>query len=420
MDSEPIANLENQAEAKRIGVLLEKNKEALGNFDLVPVGKIGYILQSERQKPMAGNDWVFFDYDDTLVATTEVKEKRLELYRAYLEKLGVQITEDQISKIVEMTDKFSRWEENKGEGELYHANTHMAALQWVTNTVREKQDKIEEAIIDLQTSLDRIKTQLTQDQQPQEPDPFYFRPKDKKFILRGTDKMWSKDIENIFMQTMINPPQYEETIEAAKETGQPRSSIHRTNLGIFTYGDPYYQLLKVIELMKQYPDFAISQIWVTRAPKGDFIVQTVKEKATSKFEQDYVPAGLEDYPGEGIAYGSGYVLGQTEHVIVMLDDNPRELSSILSSNDYLKESTKSQFVVVRSKRAGTKEQNREWQVNTPYGELDFTSRSFLPRDISNTFLINRYLNVKSRLGEQHPNTLRLQNELSTRGITLEK
>lgn len=231
--------------------------------------------------------------------------------------------------------------------------------------------------------------------------------------------MWSKDIEDIFIQTMINPPQYEETIEAAKETGRPSTSIDRTNLGIFTYGDPYYQLLKVFELMKQHPDFAISQIWLTRAPKGDFVVQAVKEKSTTKFEQDYVPAELEDYPGEGIAYGSSYVLGQTEHVIVMLDDNPKELSSILSSNDYLKENTKSQFVVVRSKRAGTKEQNREWQVNTLYGELDFTSRSFLPRDISNTFLINRYLNVKSRLGEQHPNTLRLQNELQARGVSLE-
>lgn len=417
MDSEPIANLENQTETKRIGVLLEKNKEALGNFDLVPVGKIGYILQSERQKPMAGNDWVFFDYDDTLVATTEVKERRLELYRAYIENLGVQITEDQTSKIVEMTDKFSRWEENKGEGKLYHANTHMATLQWATNTVREKQDKIDEAIIDLQTSLDRIKTQLTQDHRPQETDPFYFRPKDKKFILRGTDKMWSKDMEDIFRQTMINPPQYPETIEAAKETGYPRTSIHRTNIGIFTYGDPYYQLLKVFELMKQHSDFTISQIWLTRGPKGDFIVETVKTKATSKLEQDYVSAELEEYPGEGLAYGSGYALGQTEHVVVMMDDNPKELSSILSANNYLKENTKSSFVVVRSKKAGTKEQNREWQVNTPYGELDFTSRSFLSRDISNTFLINRYLNIKARLGEQHPNTLRLQNELKSRGVT---
>lgn len=418
METGQSINLENRTEAKRIGVLLEKNKEVLGNFDIVPVGKMGYVLQSEKQKPMAGNDWVFLDYDDTLVATTEVKEKRLELYRVYLEKVGLQMTEAQASKIVEITDNFSRWEESNGEGKLYHANSHMVALQWATNSVRETQNKIDETITDLQTQLGRIKTQLTQDQQPQETDPFYFRPVDKKFILRGTDKMWSKDMEDIFMQTMINPPQYSETIEAAKETGHPSTSIHRTNIGIFTYGDPYYQLLKVFELMKQHPDFSISQIWLTRSPKGDFIVETVKTKATNGLVQEYVSAELEEYPGEGLAYGSGHVLGRTEHVVVMMDDNPKELSSILSANDYLKENTKATFVVVRSKRAGTKEQNREWQVNTPYGELDFVSHSLLPRDISNTFLINRYLIVKSNLGDLHPNTLRLQNELNTRGVKI--
>lgn len=418
MDNEPTVNLENQTEAKRIGVLLGKYKEVLGNFDLVSVGKIGYILQSQRQRPMAGNDWVFFDYDDTLVATTEVKIRRSELYRAYLKKLGIQITDDHADKIVEMTDKFSRWEENKGEGEIYHSSTHLAALQWVTRTIKESQDKTDETTVDLQGHLDRIKTQLTHDQESQENDPFYFSSKDKKFTLRGADKMWSKDMEDIFLQTMINPSQYTETIEAAKITGQPHDSIHRMNLGVFTYGDPYYQLLKVFELMKQHSELAISQIWLTRGPKGDFIIETVKTKATSKLEQDYIPEELEEYPGEGLAYGSGYVLGQTEHAVVMMDDSPKELSSILSANNYLKENTKCSFVVVRSKRAGSKEQYREWQVNTPYGEIDFTSHSFLPRDISNILLINRYLNIKSRLGEEDPRVLRLKNELKVRGITV--
>jgi len=134
MDNEPIVNFENQVETKRINALLRKYREHLGGFDIVSVGNAGYILQAEQQKPMAGNDWVFFDYDDTLVATTEVKQRRLELYRAYLEKLGIQMTEEQATKVVEMADKFSRWEENEGEGKLYHANTHIAILQWATNT----------------------------------------------------------------------------------------------------------------------------------------------------------------------------------------------------------------------------------------------------------------------------------------------
>jgi hypothetical protein len=370
---------------------------------------------------------VFFDYDDTLVATTEVKGKRLEMYKAYLKTQGIAIADEQATNIMSITDKFSRWEENEGEGKLYHANVHMGALQWATNVVKENPDKAREVITDLQKKLDRIKSQLTSEQLPQEDDPFYFRPKDKKFILRGINKRWSKLIEDIFTQTMINPPQYEETIQAAKQTGKPYDSIHRTNLGVFTYGDPYYQLHKVFELMKQHPDFPISQIWLTRVPKGDFIVQAVKETATTNLEQDYVPADLEDYPGGGIASGSGYVLGQTDHVIVMLDDNPRELFSILKSNDYLRENTKSQFIVVRSKRDRTKALNTEWQVSTPYGELDFTQEQPLrPSDISNIFLINIYLSVKSRLERDNSSYIlglqneSLQKELRARGITLEE
>lgn len=418
MDNEPKLNLENQTEVKRINVLLEKNKDLLGDFDLVPVGEVGYILQSSKQRPMAGNDWVLFDYDDTLVATTEVKKERLKLYKEYLEEQNIQVTEDQASTILNITDKFSRWEEKPGEGKLYHANSHMAVLQWATNIVRESKNDLSTTMLGLEEKLNKIKNELSQEAKPEKDDPFYFHPETKKLVLRSLDKMWSKGIEDIFLKSMINPPQYKETIEAVKTTSHPNDSIHRTNVGVFTYGDPYYQLLKVFELMKQHPDFSISQIWLTRVPKGDFIVEAVKEKTTSKFKQDYVPSNLEEDPGEGISYGSGYVLGQTDHVVVMLDDNPKELTSILSANSYLKENTKSEFVVVRSKRSGTKEEKRDWNVSTRYGELDFVNNSFLPNDISNTFIINRYLSVKSRLGENHPNTQRLYGEIKSRGITL--
>jgi hypothetical protein len=416
MDKEPIPFPETQIETKRLAVLIDKYKKEIGGFDIVPVGNAGYILQSSRQKPMAGNDWVLFDYDDTLVATTEVKKKRLELYCAYIEKLGIDLTDVQAKNVVEMTDKFSRWEDEADKGNIYHANVHMAALQWATNSIRESQEGPEETIDGISNQLKRIKTQQTQDQQPEETDPFYFRPKDKKFILRGADKMWSKGIEDIFMQTMINPPQYDETIEAVKDTGQPRSSIHRINTGIFTYGDPYYQLLKVFELIKKHPDFAFSQIWLTRVPKGEFVLKTVEENATSGLEQDYVPPYLEEYPGEGMSGGSGYILGPGNHVIVMMDDSPKELESIVSTNMFLFNKTGAQFVTVRSKRAGTKEADKSWQVVTKNGELDFSSREISAKIISDTFLINRYLAVKRKLGDSHPNTIRLKTELTSRGV----
>ncbi len=265
--------------------------------------------------------------------------------------------------------------------------------------------------------LDAIKLQLSQDLPKNEGDPFYFNRESKKLVMRGINNMWSKEVEQIFMNTMINPPQYDETIQGAIEAGKPRTSIHRTNLGIFTYGDPYYQLLKTFELLTQHPDLAISQIWLTRRPKGDFIIQTAETRATQGLEQDYVPAELEDYEGEGMSYGSGYVLSQANHVITMLDDDPKQLSAILASNEFLEKKTGAQFVVIRSIRANTKEQHKEWQVSTQYGELDFTSRTFLPNDIHTVILINRFINTRSRFGAEHQNTVRLWEQLRQRGIS---
>jgi hypothetical protein len=419
MDPEQNTNSEQQIEEKRIRRLIEKYKQKTGDFDIVSIGSSGYILQSKLQRPMAGNDWVFFDLDDTLVAYTEVKKRRLELYETYLKKSNINIPSELASNVLEITDKFSRWEEHEGEGKMYHANAHMNVLQWATNLLRNNKVPPEESLSTIRTDLDRIKNQLMEEGEQVKTDPFYFRHSDRRFTLRSAGNMWSKDIEDIFTGSMISPPVYQETMAAAIETGSPRQSVNRTNIGIFTYGDPYFQLLKVLELMEQQPDFPISQIWLSQSPKGDFIVDLAKSGATAKLDLDYLPAELEEYPGEGISGTSGEVLGHENHVIVMMDDNPKELSSILLANSYLREHTGAEFVVVRSKRPETKESRRDWQVNTPYGELDFTSGSLLPQDISNTFLINRFLTTKSRLGPDHPNTKYLEEQMQRRGIKLE-
>ncbi len=391
MKKEIKTNSKQNSEIKKIKAVLKKYQAALGDFDIVPVGKAGYILQSKRQKHMAGNDWVFFDYDDTLAGTNEVKSKRLELYKQHTQDLGIQLTIEQADKIINITDKFMRWEENPGEGEIYHIGSHMLALQWATNTVKETKGDIDEAILNLESRLDRMKLSLTQTQKPHPSDPFHFSVKDKQFINRGLVKKWSKEIDTIIMQTIVNPPHYTETIKAAKHIGQAEDTIHKANIGIFTYGNPDFQLLKVFELLIKHPDFAVSQIWLTRRPKKDFIMEIIKTETSSMHKQD--------------------------HVIILIDDSPKELSHILSLNDYLSENTKVSFRPIRSIRAGTKYQYHEWQVKTPFSQLDFISQSYAPEDILNTILANRYLGIKSKLGKHHPKTKKLQDHLIANGIT---
>lgn len=423
----PSSNLEplplNEApDLRRISNLTEQYKDRLGEFEILPVGQAGFLVQSKKQLPMAGNDWFFFDYDDTLRGTSEVKSKRLELYKDYAQSQGIEVDDSLLEKIMADTDKFSRWEDTEGGGSTYHANTHLSALHWATEKLKASDaDDQDKTIQEIDQTIQRIKGELDEETAPLADDPFLFR--DKKFVLRsniwfqnGQLTPWSKELGDLFMQTMINPPDYPETIQAVREVGGPRDSIHRTNIGVFTYGDPYYQLLKVFELMEKNPDLPINQLWLTRVPKGKFIDELIKTKATQKVDMQYAQPTLGgDSLEEDMSMGSGYPLGEFSHFIVIMDDNPKELNSIRSANELFAENTGAKFVVVRSRRNGTKESEKEWVMDTPYGEVDFRDKEFTGKDVALILQTNRYLSYKAQYGEESPRVQAMANTLRELG-----
>lgn len=415
MHKERDQDFEQQLEEKKLQSLIEKYRDRLGGFDLVRVENAGYILQSQRQKPMAGGDWIFFDLDDTLIAYSAAKGDRLQQYTDYLLETGIELSEAQAEKILKLTDAFSRWEEDSRTGKLYHANSHMLALQWATQLLGGSSN-YDETIALIELELARMKGSLSEPNDSKATDPFTLSSETRKLSLNGLQHLWSKKIESIFMGTTVNPSSYDVVLQAGIAAGTPNDSIHRTNAGVFTYGDPYFQLLKTFELLEKNPDLALSQIWLSKIPKGAFIVETAKQGATQAFPQDYVPTELEEYPGEGISYGSGYVLGNAHHTILMVDDDPRQLDSILESNAHLEKHTGAQFMGIRSKQPNTKMLHREWQVTTTHGELDFTSTSFSPSDIQAVFLINLLISRRSRLGDDHADVAKLKKRLNELGV----
>lgn len=413
-------------EERGLSNLVERYSEKLGGYEIHPVAESGFLLQSTKQLPMAGNDWFLFDYDDTLRGTTEVKEKRQELYKDYTRSLGLEVSDTVLQLVMETTDKFSRWEDIDGGGSVYHANTHMSTLHWATERLRsaDKLDVTDKVVPELEDRLQRIKSELEGKDQPQEDDPFYF--KNKKFILKTNfwfpDKVltpWSEGIKDIFMQSMINPPDYPASIQAIKEIGSPSNSIHRTNLGIFTYGQPYYQLLKVFELLEQNPDTPINQIWLTKVPKGKYIEDLVKSGVNRipplEYVQSSMPGGSLDSEDGGISMGSGYPLGEHPHALVMIDDNPKELNSILATNEFLSRKTGASFAVVRSRGGRGREVEKEWVVDAPNGEIDFRSREITSREVTLALESCRYLNYKTRHGAESPKVLAMGERLKKMG-----
>lgn len=378
----------SQIEAKKLNLLIEKNKEIIGDFNLVSVGESGFVLQNEMMKPQKENDWVFFDYDDTLAAYTDVKIKRQNLYADYLQKeLKVNISLEDIKKILEITDKFCRWESNLGEGKHYHVAANMISLSWATDQLNTNKKNIDETITKIQTTLDRIKDQLKGSQKGEEGDPFYF--KNNKLILCGKVP-WSSKIENIFQETVINPPLFKETVNVIKEIKKPEN--YEFNTGIFTYGDPYFQFLKIVNFLKENPDLSINQIWLTKKPKGQFV-------------EDLIKAQLGP-------------IEQHKPVMVIFDDDPKELKGLSKLNE-LESKSGFELVTIRSKQSGIKLEKDQWISLSKFGEIDFTSKEYLAKDILKIFLINRYLSIiKNRSIDD--NVLEMEkNRLIKLGVNIE-
>lgn len=387
-------------ELLRMKVLSEKYQDVLGPIRITQVGKSGYIIERGNHKPAAGKNWVMFDYDDTVVATTEVKQKRKKLYADYIQNsLHLKIEDDFVDKILESTDNFSRWEDSPGSGIIYHANIHMSALTWLTE---ELQKASKDPSFDQKKIIDEKISQLShiakQRNDPQtekrNDDPFYFDD-DHKIILKDK-RPWNADIEEIFMKSMINPPQYDETIAATKEITDPKDPVHRMNVGMFSFGDPYYQFLKICELIKQRPDLPLSQLWISSVAKGDFIKEAVLSKATQNtWMATDSPSNWEGSEEDAIIYGWGYPLAKNPpHTFILFDDSVKEAESVNSANTFLKEHTGAQFVVVRSIRSGTKEEKKTMKIQTPFGSIDFRTKTLLPKNIAGILKFNGYSSRK--------------------------
>ncbi len=310
----------------------------LGLFDIRSVGEAGYVLESSQTSQNHEYNWCLFDYDDTLVGTTEVKKERDRLFQEYLSSLGIFIDEQQVKYIMKTTDLFSRWKERRSTKDIYHGNVHMAALAWsvrlLERDIREK--SVEEIIQNMEETLDRIKRQIHGEDNFCSKDPFSIRDTDT-FVLNGMSHMWPKQIADIaLMKTMISPPHFQETIDAARFISEHRDS-HKVNLGVFTFGDPKYQLPKVLRLMSEYENFAISQIWLTRIPKGEFLSQVREQYSTPRF--------------------------------LVVDDSPKELDII--GREHLKTPDHVHFLPVRSIRERSKECCNPWEKSGGHLVLDF-------------------------------------------------
>ncbi len=383
-------------EERKIEAILEQYKEATGDaYDIIPVGEVGYILQSREHTPTPERDWFMFDYDYTLAQVNEAKERRFKLYKEHTTNLGINASDEQLERAIKITDKFARMDVIPGKGESYSPGAHAVALDWATKRLQAaaSTDAYDDVLTKTDQDLKRIREQLPNTDEdgavtaPKNTrladDPFYFRSEDHRLVT--SKDPWAKGIEKTISQTVSNPELYTETVEAASRVGQRQGEAEESNLGVFTFGHPDNQITKVLRLIAREPDFRPNQIWLSKVRKGEFLKELVK---------------LQSQKDAMVFNGRAHVnpLSKDEHIIVVMDDNKKELNSILEANPTVRENSGALLSVVRSTRPGTKTGREEWAVEAPNENVDF-SREDLTADDAKHILQHSRTMARTQLAD---------------------
>jgi hypothetical protein len=299
------------------------SSEIIGEgFEVTPVSDVGYVIRLPEQEAIPGNDWVLFDQDDTLIAYSDAKSVRQKNFEDYAKTTGLALDKDQCKTLLSVTDKFSRWQD--GDAVMYHLDAHKMALGWATSVLRATPDDQVEA------TLEAIKLQL--------------QTEDHSIPSTETS---NEDLEDVF-SAMVEPPSYDDVLEAVTtlaNSGTPETDV---NIGIYTYGEPKFQLTKVIKLMeaqaRKGKPLPVSQIWLTKASKGIFIDQLVEQ--------------LEAEPADNTLKTE--LFDEAPHVIMLVDDSDKQLDGFSNSNRTIFPKTGTRLARMRLVKSGTKAESSDW------------------------------------------------------------
>jgi len=316
-------------EIGELGKLLTDNESTLGPSEIMAVGEAGFLVRLGNRPLVEGNDWVLYDLDDTLIAYSQAKGIRLKSYQQYLKETGLSLEADDCASLLDLTDGFSRWEQ---EGvEMYHIDAHKMALDWATQVVRSAPEGAKhETVLQLQTQFERIKADGLA-----ESDPFTFQG-DQLTLKEGSAR--AENLEGVF-RSMIEPETYGDALESLVEVGTNNTDEPQINTGIFTYGEPVFQLQKIVELIKtrtaRGESTPVSHIWLTKVPKGTFLKQLAEDNVSEVF-------------------------GPEPHVLLLVDDNPKELDNFFEAGSPKATIESTRLGVIRSVREGTKAEGNQW------------------------------------------------------------
>ncbi len=277
----------------------------LGPIEIEHIGNQGYAVHLTRHPVIHAAEWIFYDLDDTLVASWEAKERRIGNFITYCRSQGLELKEKDLLLIFQATDEYARWPER--EETIYHFQAHVNGLGAAIELVVSNQSR---EFSDLFALIQEYLNNNPHGKLPHTPHAHAY----------------SNDLMSKVFHVVVRPNIFTEVAESIS-TLRARGR----NIGIFTYGEPHFQLLKTLTLLRAYKheskSIDVSQIWLTKTTKGAFM-QTMAQK------MDDVRA----------------------RKILLIDDNPAELNSVMAGM----RDKKIDIAVMRSLRHGTKTTDHSW------------------------------------------------------------
>lgn len=227
------------------------------------IGEAGYLITLGNE--MAPNvPMLLADLDDLFVATTAAKKILNENYERYLAEKQVLLSDEQRRRALRMADQFARWPEHGVK--KYHIEGNMLALGWVTEMLGDLGGLSADDVLKYcESQLDKVHTQNSNSETAGAHPGFYLR--DGKLMAEHVEQSYH-EMSGLFMP-LLRPKVYEDTAEAI--AGAQRDT--GANVALFTYGDPFPQLVKTVQLLSasRQIQLSIKQIWLTCIPKGEFL-----------------------------------------------------------------------------------------------------------------------------------------------------
>lgn len=273
---------------------LMRNNIRIREYRIEQIGEVGYVIHL-IQRSVIGTKLVLFDLDDTLIASWAAMDKRIDNFIAYCHAQDIMATNEELDEVFKLADKYARWPEHTKP--VYHFQHHVQALAHAV--VQMKQSRTSPLSLDSQ--LEAL---------------------EKDAYMSDDLRVIFDDLMERVFNAVIQPDTFEETTEAAATLASAGN-----NIGIFTYGEPLFQLQKTLALLDGQPSMPVSQIWLTKASKGDFMLEVIGANILPDIAK-----------------------------ILVIDDSPIELESILRSTY----ENRIRVRAVRSLQQGTKTETHVW------------------------------------------------------------